>query len=212
MKEKTEKTARIFLIDEHPAMRHRLQRLLLQASHTVCGEAGSRGEALERIGASVADIVLLDLSLGNESGLELIPRLRKLGLCVLVYYMSEDPDTIERAYAVGADGYVSKRELADVLLVAVSALLEGRRYISPRVAQILANRALTPLEDNPGTALSEREQQILAMLGQGESNADIAAAFEISIRTVETYFARVIAKLNLEGMKELRRCAIRHKL
>lgn len=211
MEARSEKAARIFLIDDHPAVRQGLELLLAQESHIACGEAGSCDEARERIGSSGADMALLDLSLGEVSGLELIAGLRERGIAVLVYSMHEDADTIEKAFANGANGYVTKRENADVLLAAVSDILAGRRHVSPRAAQSLANRLLSQPEATREALLSEREKQILSMLGQGESNAEIAAAFAISVRTVETYFSRIIVKLDLDSMRELRRYAIRNK-
>jgi DNA-binding NarL/FixJ family response regulator len=200
---------RIFLIDDHPAVRQGLKLLLSQESHIVCGEAGSRVETFDRIGQSGADMALLDLSLGEESGLDLIAGLRALGITVLVYSMHEDAGTIEKAFSAGANGYVTKREMSDILLAAIGDLRAGGRHVSPRAAQSLADRVLSPTKTDGTTALSEREQQVLAMLGRGESSADIAVAFAISVRTVETYYARIIDKLNLDGMKELRRHAIR---
>lgn len=204
--------ARIFLIDDHPAVRQGLNLLLSQDSHIVCGEAGSSGETFAQIGSTGADMALLDLSLGGESGLEVIPGLRELGIAVLIYSMHEDADTISKAFAAGADGYVTKRETADVLLAAVSDVLAGRRHISGVVAQSLANKALLSPEARRKTTLSEREVEIVAMLGQGESNAEIAAAINISVRTVETYFSRIIDKLELDGMKALRRYAMNSNL
>lgn len=134
--------ARLFLIDHHLAVRQGLT-LLLQQSHTICGEAGSRAEALERIGESGADLVLLDLVVGNESGLGLIPAARQQGISVLVYSMREDAESISGAFAVGAGGYVTKCEPADALLAAVTDLLSGKRHISPRAAQSLTNRTLS---------------------------------------------------------------------
>ncbi len=203
--------ARIFLIDDHPVVRQGLKMLLPQASHIVCGEAENTSETLERIEAAGADLALLDLSLGEESGLGLITGLRKLGVRVLVYSMHEDAETIEKAFTAGADGYVSKREIEDVLFQAVSDLQAGRRHVSPRASRSLANRALSKLQEISEHLLSERENDILAMLGRGESNADIAAALFISVRTVETYFSRIMAKLGLNGMKDLRRYAIMHR-
>ena len=123
--------------------------------------------------------------------------------------MHEDPLTIERAFAAGASGYVSKRESEDVLFRAVSDLLAGRRHVSQRAAQSLANRTLPAAATEGMPALSEREREILTRLGQGDSNVDIAAALSISVRTVETYCARLATKLELDGMKALRRYAIR---
>jgi DNA-binding NarL/FixJ family response regulator len=135
--------ARIFLIDNHPSVRQGLKQLLAQESHVVCGEAGSGGEAFESIGASGADLAFLDLSLGRESGLDLIPALRALGIRVLIYSLREDADTIQKAFAAGAGGYVSKREMSEILLAAVADLLAGRRHLSPRSALTLAIRVLS---------------------------------------------------------------------
>jgi DNA-binding NarL/FixJ family response regulator len=138
-----ENVARIFLIDNHPSVRQGLKQLLAQESHVVCGEAGCGGEAFESIGSSGADLAFLDLSLGQESGLDLIPGLRALGIRVLVYSLREDADTIEKAFAAGAGGYVSKREMSEILLTAVADLLAGRRHLSPRSALTLAVRVLS---------------------------------------------------------------------
>ena len=201
--------ASIFLIDDHPAVRKGL-KLLLQESHRICGEADSTAEALALIDQSGAEIAFLDLSLGDESGLDLIPVIGALGISVLIYSMHEDADTIHKARSAGARVYVSKREPEDILLVAVTELLADRAYLSPRITQaLLANPAATPLP-RPEALLSEREQQLLAMLGQGDGLQDMAADFGISVRTVETYCNRIITKLSLEGMKELRRFAIKN--
>ena len=198
--------AKVFLIDDHPAVRHGLGLVLASAAHTICGEAGSIGETLGLLASGTAEIALLDLSLGEESGLELIAPLRQQGMAVLVYSMHEESDRVRAALDAGANGYVSKREMADVLLAAVDAVLAGGAFVSARAAQVLACSQTT---GEPGdAALSEREKQILEMLGRGESNSEIAEAFSISVRTVETYFARIGAKLGVVGMRELRRYAI----
>jgi DNA-binding NarL/FixJ family response regulator len=211
MKDRVEETARIFMIDNHPALRQGLKRLFSRKSHIVCGEAGNRVETFERIGSSAADMALLDISLAEENGIELIAGIRELGISVLVYSMIEDADTVKRAFSAGANGYVTRQEKPAVLIAAVSDLLSGRRYISPRAARSLAEMALPSPDVNRKAMLSGREKEVLSMLGQGDSNADIAAVFAISARTVETYFARLITKLKLDGMKELRRYAIRNK-
>ena len=198
--------AKVLLIDDHPAVRHGLGLVLSSKSHAICGEAGSIVETLELIGSTAADIALLDLSLGEESGLDLVAPLRAHGMAVLVYSMHEDSDRIRAALDAGANGYVSKREMAEVLLAAVDQLLAGASFVSARAAQVLANSA--PTDEHDDGALSERENQILAMLGQGESNSQIAEAFSISVRTVETYFGRICVKLGVNGTKELRCYAI----
>ena len=198
--------AKVLLIDDHPAVRHGLGLVLAGAAHTICGEAGSIAETLEQIGSTRAEIALLDLSLGEESGVELIAPLCEQGMAVLVYSMHEDAVSVRAALNAGAKGYVSKREMAEVLLAAVDRVLAGASFVSARAAQVLACSAPTGEPDD--SALSEREKQILAMLARGESNSQIAEAFSISVRTVETYFGRIAAKLGIVGTRELRRYAI----
>lgn len=207
--DKQGKPKRIFLIDDHPAVRQGVKLLLAEEDHIVCGEAGGSAETLERIGPSHVDLALLDISLGEENGLECIAELRKRGIAVLVYSMHEDAVTIDKAFAAGANGYVSKREQPDVLLAAVSDVLAGNRHISPRSAQSLAKRSVSSPQSDRETLLSDREKQILFRIGRGESNPEIAAALSIGVRTVETYSARIMEKLGLDGMKALRRYAIR---
>lgn len=135
-----EKGNRIFMIDDHPAVRQGLKLLLEQENYVVCGEAAGSAETLARIDASCADLALLDISLGEENGLECISELRKRGIAVLIYSMHEDADTIDKAFAASANGYVSKREQPEVLLAAMADVLAGNRHISPRAAQSLGKK------------------------------------------------------------------------
>jgi DNA-binding NarL/FixJ family response regulator len=200
--------AGIMLIDDHPAFRQGLALLLSQDGYRICGEAGNRGEVLSFLEKSRAGMALLDISLGEEDGLDLIPDMRQFGVVALVYSMHEDPDVIERAFNAGAMGYVTKRETADVLLDAVAAVLDGKRYISPRCALSIASRVVSGGKTEHDASLSEREKQVLRMLGNGESITEIAATLSIGSRTVESYLSRIMDKLKLDGMKELRRYAI----
>lgn len=202
---------RIILVDDHPAVRQGLALLFTQAGHTISAEAESRTESLALLDASHADIAIVDLSLGDESGLDLMADLRERGIPVLTYSMHENFEAIERAFGAGANGYVSKREKSEVLLEAAQEILKGRRFISPRAAQSLAASVLPPQESLGEICLSERESQIMHMLGQGDSNAEIAESLAISVRTVESYCSRIIDKLGADGMKELRKLAIRNR-
>lgn len=200
--------ARVFLADDHPAVREGLTLRLMQERFEVCGEAGSRAEVLASIDGSGADIALVDLTLCEESGLDLIPDLRGRGIAVVVYSMHEDADTVYRALAQGAASYVTKRENSAVLVEAVRRTLAGERYVSPRIAAALdAARELERQSGRPA-ALSERERQTMELLARGESNVDIARALGVSVRTVESYCARILVKLGLDGMKALRKYAI----
>ena len=201
--------ARIFLADDHPAVREGLTLRLLQEGFVVCGEAENRATLLAGIDDSRADIALLDLTLCEESGLDLIADLCARAIPVLVYSMHEDAETVRRALQRGAGGYVAKRETSAVLVDGVRRTLAGERYLSPRIAAALD--AALEHEPAPGQAalLSERERQTLTLLAQGNANTEIADALGVGVRTVESYCARILVKLDLDGMKTLRKYAIR---
>lgn len=203
--------ARIFVVDDHPAVRQGLALLLGADAHMVCGEAASKAEALQCLVASRPQLTLLDISLGEDNGLDLIGWLLQHEIRVLVYSMHEDIMAVEGSFRLGAQGYVSKREDSRVLLSGVREVLAGRRFISPRGAQVLAGRAIASSRADWLARLSERELQIMDMLGQGCSNAEIAKTLMISVRTVESYCTRIMEKLQLSGMKELRQQAILYR-
>ncbi|GFE59946.1 response regulator transcription factor [Geobacter sp. AOG2] len=204
------KNPRIILVDDHPAVRQGVALLLMQEGFTICCEAESRAEALERLQGCGADIALVDLSLGEESGLDLIGDLKKRDIPVLIYSMHEDTGSIERAFAFGAGGYVTKRDLAAELVQAVRDVLAGQRHISPRAAQGLAKKLVSAPMAIWDESLSERERQVMAMISRGDTTSDIAAALAVSHRTVETYYSRIMEKVGLDGMKALRQYAIRN--
>lgn len=201
---------RIILVDDHPAVRQGVALLLTQEGFVVCGEAESRAETREMLDGCRADIALVDLSLGDESGLDLVGDMKKRGIPVLIYSMHEDAGSIERAFTAGVSGYVTKRDLATELLEAVRDVLGGRRHISPRAAQSLARKLVSEPVTARDECLSERERQVLSMISQGDATVDIATTLAVSTRTVETYYARIMEKLGLDGMKALRRYAIRN--
>lgn len=205
MNSPTQKDIRVFLADDHPAVRQGLSLLMAQENIVVCAEAETCAQTLANIDASGADMAVVDLSLGEESGVDLITELTDRNIPVLIYSMHEDPEIIEQCFKRGASGYVSKRDDAFALPRAIRDVQAGNRHISPRVAQRLASRALQP----PVPSLSARELQVLTLLGQGDSNKDIASKLGLSVRTIESYFARIIEKVGVEGMKELRKYAIR---
>jgi len=205
----TKEKARIFLVDDHPAVRHGLARLLGDEMYEVCGEKGSLSETLEAIVDSQADLAIVDLSLGEESGFDLIAELSVCKVPVLVYSMHEDASNIDQSLRAGASGYVSKREESEVLCLAVQMLLDNQRYLSPHANKALSTRA--DVSDRNEALLSEREQQIMAQFGLGLGPSDVAKALSISVRTVESYSSRIIEKLELANMKELRQYAIRNQ-
>lgn len=197
---------RLFMVDDHPAVRQGLRLLLEQEGILICGEAGDIPTALEQLPASSPDLVMVDLSLGEASGLTLLKHLSRLHpqLPLLVYSMHEDSFHIRQALAAGASGYVTKREISSVLVGAVGGLLAGRRYLSPRAQSLLGQVSGEPQASEP---LSPRELRVFHLLGEGYTTAGIAGELGVSRRTVDSYFARIMDKLDVRGMEELRRRA-----
>jgi DNA-binding NarL/FixJ family response regulator len=201
---------RVLLVDDHPLVREGLTALLEQEGFTPCCEPEGGAQVIACLGAVSPDLAVVDLSLGDESGLALIPALRDRGVPVVVYSMHEDPSHVERAFAAGAQGYVTKREVIETLVQAIRAVLAGRTFVSPRAAQGLAGRLAGPEVAIAHSALSDQEHRVYRLLGEGDTTAEIAAKMHLRPRTVETYYDRILNKLGLEGMHELRHHAIQH--
>lgn len=201
---------RVFLVDDHPAVREGLSLLLGSKGLLVCGEADRGADALSRLSAVAVDVVLVDLSLGEESGIDLIAALRESGVKTVVYSMHDDRERVEAALAAGANGYVTKREMAATLLEAISSVLAETCYLSPVAAEALQQGIEPDDHRHAMNLLSEREQKLFCKMGEGYSTADLAQHFAISSSTVETYYARILEKLKLSRTKELRLMAIRY--
>jgi len=200
---------RVFVVDDHPAVREGLALVLGQQGITICGEAAGGEQTLRVLDSARPDLVVVDLNLQNENGLALIGELHARAVPVLVYSMYEDSLHIRQAFAAGSSGYVTKREAGKVLVQAIREVLAGRRFISERAeTALLEANADVDQSDVVLGKLSERELQVLQWVGQGDTGDDIARKLHISPRTVASYYGRIITKLDLAGMKELRRYAI----
>jgi two-component system, NarL family, invasion response regulator UvrY len=197
---------RLFMVDDHPAVREGLRLLLEQQGVVMCGEAGDAVTALAGIPGAAPNLVMVDLSLGKESGLPLVRTLAGLlpHVPLLVYSMHEDSFHVQQAFAAGASGYVTKREVSALLTLAIGELLAGRRYTSPRAREALG---AAPAEGREPEALSPRELHVYKRLGEGYGTPAIAEELGVSRRTVESYFARILEKVHVHGMEALRRRA-----
>jgi DNA-binding NarL/FixJ family response regulator len=205
---------RIFLVDDHPLVREWLTQLIdQQPDLTVCGEAGSASEAVTALGAARADLVIVDLSLEDSTGLDLIKSLQRVmpTVPVLVLSMHDESLYAERVFRAGARGYVNKRESAQRVVEAVRRVLDGKLYVSEKAAEILA--AKTVRGRAPGEPaidrLSDRELEVFEKLGQGIGTRQIAEDFSVSIKTVQAYCARIKEKLDVGSATELLREAVR---
>jgi len=207
MEMQTNTPPHILLVDDHPALRQGLTVVLASKGYVVAGESDSREGALALLDQIRFDLAVLDLTLKEGNGLDLLVDLKAFDIPALVYSMHESPATIQRALDCGAKGYVTKREEPAILLEGVDRVLRGETYIRP-------SPATTQGVDSPTDAvrakegLSRREQQILELMGQGEMNTEIAQALHIGARTVETYYLRIMDKFGLANVKDLRKFAI----
>jgi DNA-binding NarL/FixJ family response regulator len=206
---------RVFLVDDHPLVREWLANLIHQQPDlVVCGETESAPQALQAVAASKPDVAIVDISLKNSSGIELIKDLKESHpeIAVLVLSMHDESVYAERALRAGAKGYVMKRETTKKIIEAIRRVLEGKLYFSEAVAEAMATRlvesksvtSLSPVEQ-----LSDRELEVFELLGQGLGTRQVAEALNVSMKTVQAYCARMKEKLNLSSATELLREAIR---
>ena len=207
--------SRIYLIDDHAIVRDGLRLVLGAAGHEIVGEAAGPTPALAELARLQPDIALLDLRLGQRSGLELLAELqrRQLAVRAIVLTMSDQPRHVAETMRHGAWGYLLKGSPSTELLQAVDAVAAGRRYLSPQAAEFAAS-VLTgdaPASDSLD-ALSPREQQVLVMVARGASSATIGEALHLSPKTVDTYRSRLMAKLGLTDIAAVVRWAIRERL
>jgi DNA-binding NarL/FixJ family response regulator len=205
----------IFLVDDHPLVREWLTNLInQQADLVVCGEAETGPEAMQGILALKPDVAIVDISLKDSSGIELIKDL-KLNLPavgILVLSMHEEPHYAERALRAGARGYIVKRETTRKVIAAIRQVLAGQVYLSDEIATVLATQYVTGKgvsKESPIEQLSDRELEVFELLGQGRGTRQIAEVLRVSVKTVQAYCARIKEKLNLSSAAELLREAVR---
>ena len=206
---------RIFLVDDHPLVREGLTNLINEQSDlAVCGEAEDCAGAMTGIAKTRPDVVLVDISLKNESGLELVKNLESQFplVALIVLSMHDEALYAERALRAGARGYVMKRESTKSVLASIRRVLEGGVYVSERVVNSMARRfSSSPkqAEASPVERLSDRELEIFRLLGQGRTTAQIAEDLHLSLKTVQAYCARAKEKFGVSSLGELLRAAIR---
>src|SRR6476660_9503729 len=212
--EKVALKSRIFIVDDHPLVRAGLANLINEQDDLiVCGEAEDSAQAITRLATARPDVALIDISLKNGSGLELV---KNLGIqfpqvALIVLSMHDEALYAERALHAGARGYVMKRETTKNVLTAIRRVVEGDIYVSDRIVNSMARRmssrktaAATPVE-----RLSDRELEIFRLLGQGRTPSQIAEDLRLSLKTVQAYCARAKEKFGVTSLTELLRAAIR---
>jgi DNA-binding NarL/FixJ family response regulator len=210
----TQKRARILLVDDHPLVRERLAEVINREEDLiVSGEAEDRYEAIEAILAKPPDLVIVDLTLKNSDGLELIKdiRTRWPKMRMLVVSMHDESLYAERVIRAGAMGYITKQEATRKILLAIHRVLAGSIYLNEKIASRIISRLTTRADlvtATPAELLADREFQVFELTGHGLNTNDIACRLHIAVKTVETYRARIKEKLKLKDASELLQLAI----
>ena len=203
----------IVVVDDHAVVRSGL-RLLLEAEEdlTVLAEAGNAREAVFEVRAHTPDVILLDLVMPGESGIDAVPKLlhEAPDAKILVLSMQDDPQYVREAFAAGAKGYVLK-EAADAEVVdAIRQVAAGGSYVHPTLGARMVAADAAARAAAEADPLSDREREVLRLLALGHTNQEIAKQLFISVRTAETHRAHIMRKLGLETRAELVRYALEH--
>lgn len=204
---------RILMVDDHPIVREGMALFLnAQPDLHLCCEAADAGQALAAMADYAPDLAIVDISLQKDSGLDLIKTLRHRypGLGLLAMSLHDETIFAERALRAGANGYLMKHEATENILLAVRRVLAGDIYLSSAMLNRLSQRLAAPGKTIPGlmSALSEREFQVLHLLGTGSGTRQIAEKLNRSIKTIETHRASLKDKLQLKSGADLVRFAV----
>lgn len=204
---------RVLIVDDHPITRQGLGQIIRDESEfELCGEAEGSTEALRMINDAQPDLMIIDLSLKDGSGIELIKQIKSSHekIAILVSSMHDESLFAERALRAGALGYLNKQEAVDDIVEAMRQVLKGKIYLSTRMAERLLNGLTNRGHENasPMESLSDRELEVFELIGQGMSTSEIAKRLHLSVKTIETHRENIKKKLGLENHLDLTRHAM----
>jgi two-component system invasion response regulator UvrY len=206
---------KILIADDHTIVRKGLVQILSDSPDPIMVDEASDGaEALAKALAGDYDLVLLDISMPGKGGLDVLKELkcRKARVPVLMLSMHPEEQYAVRALRSGASGYLTKGSAADELLCAIRKVLSGGRYVSSSLAERLADSLDDNAERPLHAALSNREYQVLRMIGSGKTTTEIADEMSLSVKTISTFRTRILRKMRLKNNAELTCYAIHNKL
>jgi DNA-binding NarL/FixJ family response regulator len=207
---------RVLIVDDHAILRAGVREMLSEEPDLeVIAEAGSAEEALQQLQDGLkVDVVLLDITLPGQSGIDLLKQLRRDSpeLAILVLSMHPERSFAVRLMRAGANGYVPKMIVPEELVRAVRTVGAGRRYITPLVAELLASECAADEEGPLHNRLSERELQVFTRIARGVSPAVMANELGLSVKTVSTYRARILEKMGMRSNAEIAAYAVRNQL
>ena len=209
-----ERPKRIVIVDDHPLLRTGLSRLISAKDRfVVCGEAGEAADGMALIRKQRPDLVIADIGLPGASGIELTKNIRAEfpEMPVLILSMHEESLYAVRAFRAGATGYIIKQEAIEKIADAVREVLNGRRYLSPAISAQLITNSEEEAEmgsASPVAELTDRELEILELIGKGREVREIAKQLDLSPKTVDTHRAHIKTKLKLENARQVARFAV----
>ncbi|QQR82063.1 MAG: response regulator transcription factor [Deltaproteobacteria bacterium] len=207
--------AKIFIVDDHPVLRQGIKQLInIEEDMVFSGEAGNAKEALLGIEKKNPDLVIVDISLEGTSGLELTKSIiaKQPKALVLIVSMYDEAIYVERVLKAGAKGYLMKREAGDHIIKAIRKVLAGDIYVSEQWKDKLMNKVMgrgTTKNESFTVALSDRELEVLQLIGQGHSTRQIASELFVSTKTIESHYANIKNKLDLKNSHELIQYAVK---
>ncbi len=199
----------VLIVDDHPIVRQGLSQLInAEDDLMVCGDAATVDEAMQSLDSADPDVVIIDLSLADSDGLELIKQIRNKTrqLPVLVLSMHDENMYAERLLSAGANGYIMKQAAADQLLTALRRVLAGGVYVSEDLGVSMVERLAGSegkQDSNPFERLSNRELQVMNLIGRGQTTREVAENLNLSVKTVESHRQRIKKKLNLQTSAQL---------
>ncbi len=202
---------RIFLIDDHPIVREGIRRLIdRETDMMLCGESDGTEDVVLATRDLAPDIVILDLSLPNSNGLDLIQDIRAQIPVqkILILSMHDEKLYAARAIRAGAMGYIMKQEASKKVVEGLRTVASGRVYVSPDISQLVIQGMAHAREESVIAALSDREFQVFQYIGEGHTLQEIAALLKLSIKTIESHVERIKTKLGIQSGRELMRRAI----
>lgn len=206
---------KILVVDDHALVRDGLKRILLDTPDMIVADEASNGEeVINKVGNNDYDLVLLDISLPGRDGLDVLKQLKctnpKVPILILSMYPEEHYAV--RSLRAGASGYLTKQSSSDELIGAIRKVAQGRRYITPSLAEKLAFDLGVDVRKLPHEKLSDREYQVMCMIGSGQTVTEIAETLSLSIRTISTHRAHILNKMEMKNNAQLTYYAIKNAL
>lgn len=206
---------RILIADDHTIVREGLKQILAETRDMVVADEASNGqEVFAKVSKNEYDVVLLDISMPGRSGLEVLKQLKgeRPKLPILILSMYSEEQYAMRALRAGASGYMTKESAPDELIEAIRKVSQGRKYVSPSLAEKLAVSLELGEEKPPHEMLSDREYQVMCMIASGKTIKEIAGELSLSVKTISTYRSRILEKLNFKTNAAMTHYAVQNRL